>query len=287
MVTASDKQLKVYCDTEYETLHKVILCEPKYMKIKEVINETQKQYKKENIDSKLATIQHREFIKSLRQQGVEVILIPPSQQYPEQVFTRDIGFTIGSTLFVAEMANDIRLGEEQALKNILMEKRILFQDLTKGIIEGGDVIINRNTVYIGISSRTNDKAMEQLKKFLTDYEIVPIPFDEQYLHLDCVFNIISPNEALYFPGALNQKTIELLKTRFQLVEVTANEQFTLGTNVLSIGKKRVFSLPINKNVNRKLKELGFNVIEVDITEIIKSGGSFRCCTLPVLRERHK
>jgi len=32
-----------------------------------------------------------------------------------------------------------------------------------------------------------------------------------------------------------------------------------------------------------LRNHGFEVIEVDITEIIKSGGSFRCCTLPIER----
>ncbi|MCR2822804.1 dimethylarginine dimethylaminohydrolase family protein [Lederbergia panacisoli] len=283
MATTSQKQLKIFCNTEYDTLHKVILCEPKNMEIKEVINETQKQYEKENIDSELATNQHREFIKALENQGIEVIFIPPSKKFPEQVFTRDIGFTIGSDLFVAEMANDIRLGEERVLKDLLKEKSIPFLDLTEGNIEGGDVIINKNTVFIGISSRTNSKAIEQMKKLLPNYEIVPIPFDEKYLHLDCVFNIISSNEALYFPRAFDSETIKFLKTRFELIEVSEDEQFTLGTNVLSIGNKRVFSLPINKNVNRKLQELGYNVMEVDISEIIKSGGSFRCCTLPVLR----
>jgi N-dimethylarginine dimethylaminohydrolase len=65
--------------------------------------------------------------------------------------------------------------------------------------------------------------------------------------------------------------------------VSEEEQFTLGTNVLSIGNKKVLSLPVNKNVNKELRDRGFEVIEVDITEIIKSGGSFRCCTLPILR----
>ncbi|MBS4217538.1 dimethylarginine dimethylaminohydrolase family protein [Bacillus sp. FJAT-49711] len=286
MVTASTNQSNVFCNSEYETLHKVILCPPEYMAIKEVINETQKQYKNENIDSELATKQHKDFIKVLENQGIEVILIPPSEKYPEQVFTRDIGFTIGNTLFVAEMAKEIRLGEEQVLKDLLKEKGIPFYDLTKGYIEGGDVIVNKNTVYIGISSRTNAKAVEQMKSLLHEYEIITIPFDEKYLHLDCVFNIISPNEALYFPGALNRNTIDQLKTQFQLIEVTEEEQFTLGTNVLSIGQKRVFSLPINPNVNNRMKELGYSVIEVNISEIIKSGGSFRCCTLPVLRERN-
>lgn len=70
-----------------------------------------------------------------------------------------------------------------------------------------------------------------------------------------------------------------------LVKVTEEEQFQLGTNVLSIGNKRVLSLPVNGKVNKQLRNRGFQVIEVDITEIIKSGGSFRCCTLPITRER--
>ncbi|MBO1912564.1 hypothetical protein J4G37_48165, partial [Microvirga sp. 3-52] len=61
-------------------------------------------------------------------------------------------------------------------------------------------------------------------------------------------------------------------------------QFSLGTNVLSIGDKKVFSLPQNTDVNKKIRDFGFNVIEVDFSEIIKSGGSFRCCSMPVERE---
>jgi N-dimethylarginine dimethylaminohydrolase len=57
----------------------------------------------------------------------------------------------------------------------------------------------------------------------------------------------------------------------------------MGTNVLSIGDRKIISLPVNKNVNKQLRDRGYEVIEVDITEIIKSGGSFRCCTLPILR----
>jgi N-dimethylarginine dimethylaminohydrolase len=53
--------------------------------------------------------------------------------------------------------------------------------------------------------------------------------------------------------------------------------------VLSIGNKKILSLPVNKQVNKQLRNRGFEVIEVDITERIKSGGSFRCCSLPFLR----
>jgi len=62
-----------------------------------------------------------------------------------------------------------------------------------------------------------------------------------------------------------------------------SEQFTMGTNVLSIGHNRVFSLPINQGVNDQLRQHGYKVLEVDFSEIIKSGGSFRCCSMPIER----
>jgi N-dimethylarginine dimethylaminohydrolase len=145
-------------------------------------------------------------------------------------------------------------------------------------------VIDQETIYVGLSNRTNQKAAEQLQLLLNQYNVIPIPFKDKYLHLDCVFNVLSPEVALIYPNALTKKDIELFSSRYELIEVSEEEQFQLGTNVLSIGNKKVFSLPVNKNVNKQLRNRGFQVIEVDITEIIKSGGSFRCCTLPILRE---
>lgn len=76
----------------------------------------------------------------------------------------------------------------------------------------------------------------------------------------------------------------MLRDRYDLIHVNAKEQETLGTNVLSIGNKKVISLPVNEGVNKELQKRGYDVIEVDFSEIIKSGGSFRCCSMPLLRE---
>ncbi|WP_449441785.1 dimethylarginine dimethylaminohydrolase family protein [Ureibacillus acetophenoni] len=262
----------------------MILCQPQYMTIRDVINETQKHFEDEGIHIELALEQHNEFVKTLKDHGVEVILLPYHKKYPEQVFTRDIGFTLGHTIFVAKMATDVRKGEENVLKLWLEDEEISYYNLVEERIEGGDVLIDQNTVYVGLSDRTNEKAAEQLKCLLVQYEVIPNPFKEKYLHLDCIFNVLSPELALIYPKALEQKDIEFLASRYELIEVSEEEQFQLGTNVLNIGNKRVFRLPINKHVNKQLRDRGFDVIEVDITEIIKSGGSFRCCTLPILRE---
>lgn len=279
---------KIHCYTEYDVLKKVIVCQPQYMTIRDVINETQKHFKNEGIHIEKALEQHNQFVDTLRQNHVEVYLPPYHRKYPEQVFTRDIGFVLGETIFVADMASKVRNGEEEVLKRWLEDEEISYYNIIGHQIEGGDVIIDRDRIYIGLSDRTKKEAIEQIQKLLNkQFEIIPVHFHEKYLHLDCVFNIVSPDVALIFPGALDQEHIGKLKEQYELIEVTEEEQFTLGTNVLSIGNRKIISLPVNKKVNEALRNHGFEVIEVDITEIIKSGGSFRCCTLPIERESTK
>ncbi|GEN84135.1 hypothetical protein SLU01_24470 [Sporosarcina luteola] len=283
MSSPVEDQSKTKVNTEYDTLKRVILCQPKFMAIEDVINDTQKKYAEENINVELAMKQHEEFEKLLIEHGVEVIKLPSSEQFPEQVFTRDIGFTVGEEIFVAEMASDIRKGEEEALEEFLEEEDIPYQTTTDRV-EGGDVIVDRNKVYVGISSRTSDEAVRNLQRDLPKHDIIRVPFNEKYLHLDCVFNILSPEVGLIFPEALSADIIEMLEQQYKLIEVSPEEQFTMGTNVLSIGDGKVFSLPQNEKVNTAMRANGFEVIEVDFSEIIKSGGSFRCCSMPLERE---
>lgn len=276
-------QSQIYCPSEYGTLQKVVLCEPQYMEIREAINDVQEKYINENIDRSLAMAQHHVFQDMLRNAGVEVIKLRPNKKYPEQVFTRDIGFTIGNHLFISEMANSIRQGEEKELANWMNEHAISYKKLTTHSIEGGDVIIDGDRVFIGISERTCMDAVQALQRELPDFEILPILFNPKYLHLDCVFNILSSKDALIFPDALHPKIMARLSSMYHLIKVNEKEQFTMGTNVLSIGQNRVFSLPINQEVNHQLRQHGYQVLEIDFSEIIKSGGSFRCCSMPIAR----
>ncbi|MER2010069.1 MAG: dimethylarginine dimethylaminohydrolase family protein [Psychrobacillus sp.] len=275
---------QINCQSEYGSLKKVFLCEPQYMEIKEVINDVQKQYINDNIDRSLALSQHKQFEQTLRDAGIEVIKLKPSKDHPEQVFTRDIGFTLGNHLFISEMANPIRQGEEKVLAEWMKEHDITYKKLSNHSIEGGDVIVDGKRVFIGISHRTSQNAIQDLQSELPDFEIIPIPFNPKYLHLDCVFNILSSKDALIFPDALDQETVEHLSSMYHLIEVSEQEQFSMGTNVLSIGQNRVLSLPVNRGVNDQMRKHGYEVLEVDFSEIIKSGGSFRCCSMPIVRQ---
>ncbi|WP_424955119.1 dimethylarginine dimethylaminohydrolase family protein [Jeotgalibacillus salarius] len=271
------------CQNEFGALERVLVCPPAFMKIEEAINETQKHFLKDNIDREKAMEQHRNFIQMLHEHGADVVQLPPLAMYPEQVFTRDIGFTIGDTVYISTMGTDMRSGEDDILKEWLQESELKHKKISTPSIEGGDVITDGKKIWVGISSRTTEEAVEELRELLPEHEMISVPFDSQYLHLDCLFNIISPQEALIYKPAFSQEMIEKFEAHYDLTDVTDEEQFTMGPNVLSIGQDKIFSLPVNQDINKKLRRAGYDVIECDISEIIKSGGSFRCCTLPINR----
>jgi len=157
---------KITCYSEYDPLLKVVLCPPKYMKIREVINHTQKKFAEENINTVKALAQHNSLLQTLQVNGVEVICLPPEKKYPEQVFTRDIGFVLDNTLFIAKMNRAIRQGEEKILKKWLLNQGITFEQIVEGSIEGGDVLIDGATIWVGDSDRTSQEAIKELQKKL-------------------------------------------------------------------------------------------------------------------------
>ncbi|RKQ30901.1 dimethylarginine dimethylaminohydrolase family protein [Oceanobacillus halophilus] len=276
---------KIICHNEYNPLKQVIVAPPKYMEIKDVINTTQRHYLEENIDTDIALEQHQQFVHTLETEGVEVIQFEARKALNEQVFTRDIGFTIGEELFIASLKKDLRKPEELVLKEWLNEQRIPYQDIKVAPIEGGDVIIDNNKIWVGVSDRTSLRAIHFLKETLPAYEIIPVRLRQDILHLDCTFNIISEDTAIIFRQGIDKEVYKKIKKTYQnLIEVTVEEQFTMGPNVLSIGNKKLISLPENKRLNDVLRQHGFQVLEVEFSEIIKSGGSFRCCSLPLVRE---
>ncbi|WP_461180490.1 dimethylarginine dimethylaminohydrolase family protein [Virgibacillus kimchii] len=265
-------------------MKKVITVPPLYMQIKETINETQRFYIEENIDRNKALRQHSHFIQVLKDEGIEVIELPAKKNLPEQIFTRDIGFVTGSKLFISSMATPIRSGETAVLKNWLEALQVHYQESPFNI-EGGDVIIDEDRIWIGQSKRTSPEAIENLTSELPDYTIHTVHLKSNILHLDCAFNIIDHETAITYPPAIDEDAYKYMCRQFKVIEVTSEEQFLMGPNVLSIGNKTIISLPENKKLNHKLRTNGFKVKEVPFSEIIKSSGSFRCCTLPLVREK--
>ena len=72
--------------------------------------------------------------------------------------------------------------------------------------EGGDFILNDNEIYIGISQRTTERSVDEVKRHLIDnFECIPIFLKEGFLHLDTVFNIISKKHAIVCKDAIHEE----------------------------------------------------------------------------------
>ncbi|KAA0545350.1 hypothetical protein FZW96_18430 [Bacillus sp. BGMRC 2118] len=275
----------IHCQNEYDKLKTVIVCPPLSLSEGKSLYSINGESHKVSINLDKAMSQHGEFTRVLKEQGIEVLYLPSIKQFTEGVFTRDVAFTLGEEIFISHMAHPPRTGEEEILMNVLNERGIHHHDLMRDHIEGGDVLIDGSTIYVGISNRTSQQSVDHLQKLLPHYEVISLPFSDEFLHLDCLFNIISPKEAILYPGEFDSEKESLLRERYDMIEVSSDEQRTLGVNILSIGEKKVISQPMNEQVNEQLRERGYDVILIDFSEIIKAGGAFRCCSLPLLREK--
>lgn len=107
---------------------------------------------------------------------------------------------------------------------------------------------------------------------------------DTFLHLDVVLNLLGKGEALVYAPALESASLELLAKRYSLIEVTAEEQFNLATNVFSLAPEIIVVDERNTRLNDILTNQKYEVIPLAFDEIGKMGGSFRCGTCPLRRD---
>ena len=173
--------MDVFVDSETAPLRSVIVGYPdNFMQVDpEIINETQRRfYAGPDAPTRAAvTEQLNGFMGELVSRGIEVFQPHPLPYLPDQMMTRDIGVVIGDTFVVTTMAARSRRHEWRGYAH-LFERfpehvKVLFgpEDL---VIEGGDVIVDRGKVFVGIGQRTTLAGAAWLMQLVPEYEIVPI-----------------------------------------------------------------------------------------------------------------
>ena len=273
---------------EYGTLRKVLMASVETFRIHEPINGTQKFYYK-NDPPKLEKLvaQQKEYIKVLKNNNVEILFAEKRDDSTNQINTRDVAFVIGNSFIVSPMKEKIRQNEHLGLNSIirLFDSTDSVLRPQQGVIEGGDIVLSDDIIYVGISQRTNLLGVDWLKITFGDiYKIVPIYLNDGFLHLDVVFNILSNGVALVCKEGIKQESFKVIDKNFNVVFTDYKEQIYLPTNVFSINPKLVVVDPRHKRTNNNIYKSGVDIVEVDFSEISKIGGSFRCSTCPLVRE---
>ncbi len=232
------------------------------------------------------------FVQAMTIHGVTVHwprLAPESVQ--DQTCPRDIGFVIGDTFVICTMRPRSRKEEFEGVRH-LMDSWVgrIVQAPDDVFIEGGDVIIDQENIFVGAGQRSNQAGLEFMQQtFGADYTIVPMPCQspddgENILHLDCTFNPLGLGHILIYPDGLAHIP-DLVRNNYTWVTVTRAEADALATNVLSIAPDTLIARQgaACARVSATLRELGYTVIEVQFDGVPSTGGSFRCATLPLQR----
>tara|TARA_Y100001978_G_scaffold104658_1_gene93538 strand:+ start:465 stop:1376 length:912 start_codon:yes stop_codon:yes gene_type:complete len=245
-----------------------------------------------------------DFHEKLVKHNVDVIR-PQNISDCNQIFARDLGFVISNMFFMSNIVPN-REEEIEGIQSIITKFDagvIKLPDFMH--IEGGDVIIHNDKIFIGtysdkdysslITARTNNESIEYLKKMINEFEIIPIDIKksntniyENTLHLDCCFQTISKNNAIICPdGFKNIDDINLIIKIFgkeNIFKATLQEYSELTSNVLVVSPDVIISHSKFNRLNKWLRDKGILVEEVDYTNVSKMSGLFRCSTLPLNRE---
>lgn len=236
------------------------------------------------------------FKSTLEERGIEVLVPERVGKFVyDQLTPRDIGVTIGNRFLICNMVKRSRRYEVAGIFRYLegmqgREPSVLIPPDRDILVEGGDIIVDKGNLFVGISQRTTERGFDYLDEvFGGDFKLIPVRCTsleerQNVLHLDCTFNCIGEEHALIYPGGF--KVIPEEMRSYRWIEVSAEEQGLLGTNVLSLDRKTIISRdhPRLKNLNERIRNEGFEVIEIPFNGAPSTGGSFRCCTLPLVRE---
>ena len=246
-----------------------------------------------------------QFLNVLKKYNVSVFRPTLIEDY-NQIFSRDIAFVIGEKLVVSNIIKD-REKEINAIENIIsqIDPSNIIRLSNKARIEGGDVIMHNDHIFIGYSkeedfkefqvARTNEIAIEEIKENFSNKKIVAFELKksdyqakENALHLDCCFQPIGKKMAIiYEKGFKRKEDVDYIKRLFgedKLIKITQKEMYDMNSNVFSISEDTIVSEIGFKRLNSILRTKGFKVEEIKFSEIAKMEGLLRCTTLPLQRQ---
>lgn len=235
----------------------------------------------------------RTFVNALEENGVEV-LRPQNIPGNTQIFTRDIGFVIEDKFLIANMRKDNRKREIEGIRSVIeqMNQESVISPPANVQIEGGDIIVHGDIIFVGLGERTNKDGVEFLKNTFPQKEIIPIrqrlssnPY-EHILHLDCAFQPIGKKMAIIHKEGI-EEGLEAILDIFgenNLISVTKNEMYDMYPNIFSITPELVVVESGFHRLKTELRKNSIKTVEVAYDKVGRLGGLLRCSTLPLMRK---
>lgn len=210
---------------------------------------------------------------------VEVLDAVPG--LPDMVFAANGGTVIGGAAVLAQFKFAQRADEALAHRD-WMTAAGHRPIPTSGVNEGqGDLLTVGSMILAGTGFRTDRHSHAEIAA-ITGLPVISLHLvDPRFYHLDVALAVLDDHTIAYFPPAFAPESRLLLTELFPgAIEVAEADALALGLNAVSDGRHVVLPAAAT-GFAAQLRDAGFEPIAVDLSELIKGGGSVKCCTLEV------
>jgi len=223
-----------------------------------------------------------------------------------QIFARDVGFVIDNCFIRSHMIAD-RREEIEGIQHLIAPTNKVLEPPQDALIEGGDVIVWNEYIFIGMydgpdfkdmkCARTNTAGVDFIRQAFPHKKVYEFPLrksntvpHENALHLDCCFQPLGTAEqplALMHKGGFADESVNFLIDLIgeeNILFLSKEDMRDMMANVFSISPTVVVSESSFVKVNEWLRSRGITVEDIEYKEIGKQGGLMRCSTLPLERD---
>ncbi len=227
----------------------------------------------ERIDVERARRQHEQYCQALERLGLELIRIAADDRFPDCPFVEDTALVLDDVAIITVPGAETRRGETAAVEEVLEDLKTVHRIEAPATLDGGDVLLIDDHLYVGTSSRTSPLAAEQLGQILADtrYDVIPVPV-AGILHLKSACTYLGDDVIVHLPGHLDDDFF----SRYKRITVPRNEAH--AANCLSINGTVL--VPAGAPETRgRIEAAGFDTLEIDISESHKAGGGLTCSSI--------
>jgi dimethylargininase len=225
-------------------------------------------------DYALACRQHDQYIRALEACGLSVTVLEPDEAFADSTFIEDTCLVTQKCIVITRPGAMSRRGETRAVAQAMSGlDRPMAAITAPATLDAGDVMRVNDHFYVGLSQRTNDAGVAQLKQILTPfgYTVSAIPLTS-VLHLKTGVSYLENNCLLAWGEFLNQPEF----ASFTLLKVDDAEAYA-ANSVWINGRVLV---PEGYHKTRSIIEsAGYDTIAVDVSEFKKLDGGLSCLSL--------
>ncbi|MCH2023982.1 MAG: arginine deiminase family protein [Saprospiraceae bacterium] len=223
---------------------------------------------------KKALLQHKKYIEALKTCGLKVQVLDADNFFPDSTFVEDVSLCTPHCAIITNSSAPSRKGESACMQDILNQYYDNIEIIkTPGTLDAGDVMMVENHFYIGLSNRTNIIGARQLIGILKKFGMtgVTVPLKE-VLHLKTGVSYLENNTLLVSGEFVCSNHFE----SFNKIIVNDNEKYAAN----SLWINGTVLVPKNHpDTILKIKNAGYTVVELDMSEFQKIDGGLSCLSL--------